>query len=99
MAVRIADRIHCEGRRLAVRIVDTDDIVSFEPSPTIKEGENVIAWLGANLVHVGFDDIHDLRIALKVIGVETQRLRIVDGAQSVSETDSAQTISAKNSMQ
>ena len=99
MAVRIADRIHCEGRRLAVRIVDTDDIVSFEPSPTIKEGENVIAWLGANLVHVGFDDIHDLCIALKVIGVETQRLRIVDGAQSVSETDSAQTISAKNSMQ
>ena len=99
MAVRIADRIHCEGRRLAVRIVDTDDIVSFEPSPTIKEGENVIAWLGANLVHVGFDDIHDLRIALKVIGVETQRLRIVDGARSVSETDSAQTISAKNSMQ
>ena len=50
-------------------------------------------------MHVGFDDIHDLRIALKVIGVETQRLRIVDGAQSVSETDSAQTISAKNSMQ
>ena len=99
MAVRIADRIHCEGRRLAVRIVDTDDIVSFEPSPTIKEGENVIAWLGANLLHVVFDDIHELRIALKVIGVETQRLSIVDGARSDSETDSAQTISAKNSMQ
>jgi hypothetical protein len=99
VAVRIAERIHCEGRRLAVRIVDTDDIVCFEPSPTIKEGENVIAWLGTNLVHVGFDDIHDLRTALQVIGVETQRLRVVDGAQSVSETDGAQAISVMNSMQ
>ena len=95
MTVRIVDRIHCEGNRLAVRIVDTDDIISFKPSPTIKVGENVIAWLGENLVHVGFDDIHELRSALKVIGVETQRLRVIDGALSVSETDGAQALSMR----
>jgi len=99
VAVRIVERIHCEGRRLAVRIVDTDDIVCFEPSPTIKEGENVIAWLGTNLVHVGFDDIHDLRTALQVIGVETQRLRVLDGAPSVSQTHGNRVVPAKNSMQ
>ena len=98
MAVRIVERIHCEGRRRAVRIVATGDIVSFERSSTIKEGESVIAWLGANLVHVGFDDIHELRTALKVIGVETQRLRVLDGAPSVSQTHGSRVVPAKNSM-
>ena len=92
MAVQIVDRIPCTGNRLAVRIVDTNEIVLFEPSPNVKSDEAVIGWLGSNLVHVDFEDIFGLRGVLKVIGVARRRMTVIDGGQPAGGADLADDI-------